>query len=169
MENKPKRLPWNKGKTFNRKIFNCEICGKEKSVTLYRAKTRSSRFCSNACRDVYFARMPKYKKCQKCGKEFKDKFGGSRIYCSNKCYWQTMQNFYNGKDRRDYLSISLNGKRIRLHRHLMELHIGRKLDRKEIVHHINGDKQDNRIENLEITTQSKHAKGHFRFITKLLK
>lgn len=44
----------------------------------------------------------------------------------------------------------------------MEEYINRKLTEEEIIHHINGNKTDNRIENLEITNHSKHSKFHFK-------
>ena len=58
-------------------------------------------------------------------------------------------------ERRYYV---INGKKV--HRILMEEHLGRKLDSAEIVHHINFDKLDNKIENLQIVTRSKHNKIH---------
>lgn len=45
------------------------------------------------------------------------------------------------------------------HRLLMELHIGRNLSPSERVHHINGIKTDNRIENLELF---KNSSQHMR-------
>jgi transposase-like protein len=43
---------------------------------------------------------------------------------------------------------------------IMEQHIGRKLQKHEVVHHINGRRDDNRLENLQLMTRSEHSRLH---------
>lgn len=63
-------------------------------------------------------------------------------------------------NREGYRMILRDRKVFKEHRYVMEQHLGRKLTRKEHIHHKNEIKTDNRIENLLIVTNESHRKEH---------
>lgn len=122
----------------NGKMMPCEHCGKE--VYIYKARQKAFRFCSQSCHGKTILCSPKVqaKIKRKYGKEHHNWKGGT----INK--------------ERGYRLVCVRGKQVYEHRYIMEQHLGRKLDRRENVHHINGDKLDNRIDNLELIDVGEH-------------
>ena len=59
-----------------------------------------------------------------------------------------------------YLTICIGNKKRYVHRLIIEEYLGRKLKPNEQVHHINGIKTDNRIENLKVISLKEHQKLH---------
>ncbi len=117
--------------------------------------------------DTWGRRNRKYadRTCDACGQLFHPKHANSR-FCSRPCQW-SKNGGYNKKDEtwwvngRGYIEgrIWIDGKQIRIkkHRFVMEQYLGRKLEAWEDVHHINGDKTDNRLENLEMIDHGVHS------------
>lgn len=60
-----------------------------------------------------------------------------------------------------YVAVAVGDSKYRLeHDLVMEVHIGRRMFPNENVHHLNGSRSDNRLENLELLTVSEHTKNH---------
>jgi YHS domain-containing protein len=59
-----------------------------------------------------------------------------------------------------YKWVTINDKNYIEHRILMEKYLKRKLAKDEVVHHKNGIRDDNRIENLQIMTVGEHSRFH---------
>lgn len=108
------------------------------------------------------------RRCDECGKVYRPRRDGSR-YCSRPCMWAN-----NGGANRKAETWWVNGKgyvegkvwvngrqvRVKQHRWVMEATLGRPLARDEHVHHRNGDKTDNRPENLELVAPGAHSHHH---------
>lgn len=106
------------------------------------------------------------KACPECGRSFKP-LRASSAYCSRPCarkkngghnfkgesWWTCPRGYVIGR-------VWIDGKLVskRLHRHLMEQHLGRQLSADEDVHHRDGDKQNNDLSNLEVLSHSEHAR-----------
>ena len=59
-----------------------------------------------------------------------------------------------------YRYITVKGRRVSEHQHVVEKHFGRQLKKGEVVHHINENRLDNRLENLKLMSIGDHLHYH---------
>ncbi len=154
-------------RTKKRTQLICEYCGNSFELLDSAIRARENRgdkiqFCSYKCSGLAH-RTRKVIKCKNCGNEFETT---RNKFCSRKCvneyrkktgiakrdgYW-----FENGYK----VLYQEDGSSIKEHIKVMQDFIGRKLKTNEVVHHINGNKLDNRIENLQLMKRGEHSRLH---------
>ena len=104
--------------------------------------------------------------CPACGAEFRPLRATSK-FCSRPCA-RTINGGQNYKgeswwvDQKGYIAgrvwVDGKSKPVKRHRWVMEQHLGRPLMAFEDVHHIDGDKQNNSVENLMVLPHSEHTR-----------
>lgn len=107
--------------------------------------------------------------CQKCNKTFMAPKIIQR-FCSRKCArdCQIMNRGHKPKikEKRGYICVYLpehpqaHRGYVYEHRIIIETRLKRILSTEEVVHHIDGDRSNNDIDNLQVMTQAEHVKLH---------
>lgn len=108
------------------------------------------------------------KTCKQCGnpmqKRPKEAYWqfDKRQYCSRRCRGiYENQKVDDSQFKPRYRQVKTpDGRHMLEHRWVVEQHIGRRLRSDEQVHHMNHDRLDNRIENLEVVSTKEHGLRH---------
>lgn len=157
----------------------CLLCKNIFFVSAYRKKKGIDKYCQFSCyaQSKIGKQSLSYKKirksCFECGTTFfvSPYRKESAKYCSRICTYKNHGDkvsadkchFWKGGKQRNtsgYILVTNDGKQQYEHRVVVEKYLGRKLRRDEEVHHINEDKKDNRIENLQVLLKKEHISLH---------
>ena len=137
----------------------CEVCGKERWVQLGKSIKRCSK-CRRVGRLHSDSTKAKLSKLQRGDRHPAWKGGVYRDKRTGYIYrFIEPDNFF--------FDMTLNkkygyGRYVLEHRLIMAEHLGRCLHSWESVHHKNGVKDDNHLDNLELLTKNQHSKDHCR-------
>lgn len=132
----------------NDRVLKCDGCGDlfVRNLTEREMSKGKGRFCSKDCHNTSIAKQGD---CPVCGKPLKGHSGDR--YCSRKCFGISKRAENGHINPQGYVMQTVEtGRRVNQHRYVMEQMLGRRLHDFEKVHHKNGERADNRPENLEL-------------------
>lgn len=157
--------------------YKCDVCNIDFQRPYKRANVK---YCSRSCQHIALTKNPSPRKCA-CGcgtiikrKRFPKNFPKSYV-AGHQFKGKLNTNWNNGQYITAYGYVFLqkpehpnSDKRgyVREHVFIMSKHLGRPLTKNELVHHINGIRNDNRIDNLIIMTRQQHASHHHKGLIK---
>ena len=125
-------------------IVNCKVCNKEITRWKRYNKKVDKHYCAKHLPQFYLNTIIHENKSNPKNREKNGQWKGGV-----------------NKRQDGYLRITIeSGTRQLYHRYLLEKHLGIKLKPSQVVHHVNGDNTDNRLENLLIVSQQEHTKLH---------
>lgn len=142
-------------------VFPCGNCGTP--VKVKASKVRRSImgvfFCSNRCSGLNRWKLPPFT-CDQCGVVFRRCLAEQRKsphrhnFCSSKCQLE-----WRDQHRKDGSYKKVDGRHE--HRSVAERELNRKLLNREVVHHVDEDKDNNDPRNLIVfPSQSEHFRWH---------
>jgi len=155
----------------------CIICGSTYEVTPSSTKKTCSQRCGAYLRTGEGHHRwvkQRTKACLNCNEQFNGatEWRKHSKFCSKNCSTDYSRKFggpgslpigTRKLDGKGYMRIKVGVGKWKLeHVHVVETNIGRILPRGEVVHHRNGNKLDNRFENLQPMTKSNHTSLHLR-------
>jgi hypothetical protein len=141
--------------------INCAHCKQDFVIQASHA-LRGRKFCSATCQYAASDKKPTFA-CEHCGKvtlrsknQQSQGYNYKQRFCSRDCADNAQRTGF--IDKFGYRVHTRNGIQYFEHREVMERALGRDLLPHETVHHINGQRSDNRLENLELWS-GRHGKG----------
>jgi len=144
-----------KGKYGENSLWNCDVCNKVFEITNSRATEALKRKMQKLCgRECYLAwcRVNGHKNVTEWAKKnIHPRLTKGSGLTTDGYVWIYAKN------------PAHHNNQMKIHIYLMETKIGRKIKRGEVVHHIDGNKLNNCLENLQLLTISEHNKIHKHF------
>lgn len=133
-------------------LRTCPVCGQQFDHSRHRHQATCSRDCAGQLR----RKGPMHSFCERCGKRIERVGDRYRRFCSDACRADPLgstransNGYVVTKVGIDYPGANNRGWMLE-HRYVMEQVLGRTLEAHETVHHKNGNRADNRPENLEL-------------------